>query len=467
MAERGYGQGTVFQRADGTWVGRVEVPPVDGRRQRKSFLGKDRPVVEARLDAWLIANTARPAAPNSRPTPATKRRQYGTGAVFQRADGKYVGRLEAGFTPTGNRRRITVTADTEATCKVRLKEKARQLAVDRNVTVTTRATVRTWSETWLQRHVHEVRPKTYDTDAGAVRKWIVPTIGHRRLEDLTPGDVHAVAAAIRKAGRVSTTARQAHWTLSGMLKAAVQEGHAVPPRVLIVKAPTKAANDRDAIPVEDAKKLVREVLRRPDSARWMCSLMLGMRQGEALGLTWDCVDLDAGEIDVSWQLQSLPYHDRRTKALGFRVPDGYEYRHLTGAWHLTRPKTNKGRRVIPLVPWVRLELARWSSIAPDNPWGLVWSIDDRPVNPRVDRAVWADIQDAAGVTHANGRRYVGHEMRHTTATLLLEHNVDPKTVETLLGHSSIVTSRGYQHVSTVLARQAMESLAGALGLESA
>jgi integrase len=391
----------------------------------------------------------------------TKRRQYGTGSVVKRADGKWVGRLEAGFTATGNRRRLTVIADTEADCKRRLKEKQRQLAVDRQSAVTTRATVRSWSATWLERHVVDVRPSTFTTDQGAVRKWIVPTIGHRRLEDLTPGDVHAVSAAIRQAGRTSTTARQAHWTLLGMLKAAVAEGHMVSPRVLIVRAPAKAANDRDAIPLPDALRLVQEALRRPDAARWICALLQGLRQAEALGLTWDYVDLDAGEIDVSWQLQSLP---RRTDGPGFRVPDGFEHRHLTGSWHLTRPKTSKGRRIIPLDVWVWDALAQWRTVAPENPWGLVWSVDGKPVNPREDRAVWADIQDAAGVTHASGRRYVGHEARHTAATLMLEAKVDPKTVETLLGHSSILTSRGYQHVSTTLGREAMQSGSSRLGL---
>jgi len=73
-----------------------------------------------------------------------------------------------------------------------------------------------------------------------------------------------------------------------------------------------------------------------------------MRQAECLGLTWAAVDLDAGTADISWQLQPVPYADRAAGT--FRMPRGYDARHLVDAWHLSRPKTARGQRIIPLVP---------------------------------------------------------------------------------------------------------------------
>ncbi|MCB1240271.1 MAG: hypothetical protein KDB30_11430 [Tetrasphaera sp.] len=55
-------------------------------------------------------------------------------------------------------------------------------------------------------HATRVRPTTYTTDSGAIRKWIVPTLGHRRLADLTPADTRALRKAITAAGRSTTTA---------------------------------------------------------------------------------------------------------------------------------------------------------------------------------------------------------------------------------------------------------------------
>lgn len=65
-----------------------------------------------------------------------------------------------------------------------------------------------------------------------------------------------------------------------------------------------------------------------------------MRQAECLGLTWDAVDLDNGTLDVSWQLQALPWQDRTRGA--FRVPAGFFARHLTGSYHLSAPRLLPG-----------------------------------------------------------------------------------------------------------------------------
>jgi len=400
------------------------------------------------------------------------RRQYKSGGLRKRADGKWVGTIEAGYTPRGTRRRISVVAATEPEAKRRMEAKQRELLMDGAAPTSGRATVKTWSDTWLTHHVTRVRPSTYGTDAGAVRKWIVPTIGRKRLDTLTPGDMRAVTVAIRKAGLSSTTARHADSVLKKMLKAAMIEGHRVPPNVLLVDAPARAANDRDAIPLADAKALLVEAA-KGNGARWVMALLQGMRQAEVLGLTWDAIDLDAGTLDVSWQLQPLPYIDRKRPELGHRVPDGHEARHLIHAYHLTRPKTGAGQRIIPLVPWTVAALRAWREDGwTDNPWGLLWTgvdtrygrEDVRPLRATVDRAEWLALQDRADVRHASGRHFTLHEARHTTASILLELGVDPEVIKAIMGHSSVLVTRGYQHVNQQMARRAMEDMAAAFGL---
>ena len=51
---------------------------------------------------------------------------------------------------------------------------------------TSRATVKSWSDVWLANRVRIQRPKSYATDKSAVTKWIVPTIGRKRLEGAHP-----------------------------------------------------------------------------------------------------------------------------------------------------------------------------------------------------------------------------------------------------------------------------------------
>lgn len=397
---------------------------------------------------------------------ARTRREHGSGGVYQRSsDGRWIATIEAGTTISGTRRRITVSAKTESECKAKLKKKRQE--IDRDgapaAGVHSSTTVKSWAAEWLKMHVRAVRPKTYATDASSLKRWIIPTIGRRRLAELTPADVRQVTATVTDAGRSSTTARYAQGVLTRMLRAAIVEGHAVPQRVLMTKAPAKAASTRGAIPTEQAKALLAAAAGRSDGSRWVAAFLQGMRQSECIGLTWDCVDFDRGLIDISWQLQQLPYKDRAAGT--FRVPDGYESRQLRLSWHLTRPKTKSGYRALPLLPWLATALQEWRAVAPAGPYGLVWTRPNGdPLSSTDDTNAWVALQEAANVSRPTGDSYTLHEARHTTATLLMEANVPDVVVTSILGHSSIVTSKGYQHAADKQTRDATEQIAGLLGL---
>lgn len=395
-----------------------------------------------------------------------KRRTYGEGSVYQRAsDSRWVGTVEAGYTETGARRRLTVTAKTEAEAKRRLKERRRQLEAEGSP-VTGRTTVKAWADQWLEITARTSRPKTHVTDKGAVSKWIVPTIGHKRLDQLTPADVRAVAAAIRAGNNSTSTLRRYHGVLIRLLKAAIQEGHNVPSRVIAVEAPAPSVTDRQALRTDQAILMLATATQtHPNVSRWGAALLQGMRRAEALGLTWPAVNLDANTLTVSWQLQALPYVDKRDHAKGFRVPDGYEARQLRASLHLVRPKSRAGWRVIPLVPWMSDALAVWREIAPPSPHGLVWpGPDGGPADTRDDFQEWLDLQAEAGVAHPSGRPYFLHEARHTTATLLMELGVPESVRIAIMGHSSIAVTRGYEYASQDEARKALAAVAERLGL---
>lgn len=396
---------------------------------------------------------------------ADRRRSHGSGSVYQRADGRWMGTIEAGFTSSGARRRVAVTAKTKAECRKKLVAKQNQIAAEGLPSVSARVTVQQWSVTWLEMTQMTLRPRPWATGRSAVKQWIIPTIGHKRLEQLSPADIRAVAQAQRKAGRSSSTALRTHVVLTSMLRAAIAEGHQVPRRVLEVKAPAKAVSDRTAMSIPEALAMLQVASHLPHGSRWAMAFLHGMRQGELLGLTWDNVDLDAGLVTVRWELQALPYVEPRNPASGFRIPEGLEVRHLVDGYHLLPPKTRAGFRMVPLVPAMREALADWREIAPDNPWGLVWpTAAGRPANDKHDRQEWYALQGSAGVGHPAGRYYFPHEARHTTATQLLESGVDPHQITALMGHSSILTTRGYQHPGARPALAALEAVAGALEL---
>lgn len=392
-----------------------------------------------------------------------KRQDYGEGSIYQRkSDGRWMATLEAGFTATGARRRVTVSAKTEAEVKKRLKRKKGEIAREGQVLGTSRKTVKAWADEWLEMTARTSRPKTHTTDKGAVRKWIVPTIGHRRLDELTPGDRRAVATAMRTADKPlpPSTQRRYDGVLVRMLKAAVEEGHTVPSRVIAMKPPKASPNDRQAMAFAHALAVLVQIANLPHGSRWVAALLQGMRQAECLGLTWPEVAWPTGDrpgsITISWQLQALPYVDVKRKALGFLVPDDYEARQLVGAWHLVRPKSSAGWRTIPMVPWMADALAAWQKVCPDSPHDLVWpAADGSPRNPRDDQDEWHALQEAAGVAHPSGRPYYPHEARHTTATLLMELGVAESVRILIMGHSSIQVTRGYE---TAEMRHALDGL---------
>jgi len=368
--------------------------------------------------------------------------EYGSGSVYPRKDGRWVGVIEAGYTETGARRRITVTGKTEAAVKRKLRDKRAELRAGEETA--SRLTVKAWADEYLGIRVRELTPKAYNAAANPIRRWIVPTIGHRRLAQLTPRDIRAVHDACRAKDRQPA---DVHRALHAMLNRAVEEGHQVPLRALKVKEPTPEKSDRAAMTVPEGLAVLEVAATLPHGTRWLTTMLYGARQGECLGLTWDAVDFAAGEFVIEWQLQALPYIDRKDKARGFRVPDGYEARRLVDAWHLVRPKSRAGYRVAPLLPAVRDGLLAWREVAPENPWGLVWpTADGRPANNKHDLTEWHALQCTAGIGHPAGRWYHVHECRNFAATMLLEAGVDEHITTALLGHSSVVTSRRYMTV---------------------
>jgi integrase len=378
--------------------------------------------------------------------------------VRQLPDGRYVVQVEGGYTPAGGRRRPKKIAATLEDAKQIRKQMLRAAGAG---TLTVRSvTVKAWADTWLPRQAARLRPGTFKSYRARVTRYIVPTIGRYQLDKLNPGHVRTVTTAVRDAGHGSTTARGVQVILDKMLKDAIRDGHTVPAAVLATEKPRKAINDRGDVDLDAALRLIEEAGKRPESSRWLAALYMGLRQEERLGLEWDRVDLDGGQIDVSWQLANLPYNEPRRPSSGFRIPDGYEHRILWKSYALVRPKTEAGKRPVPLARPVVEQMAKLPHRA-----GLVWArTDGRPISVHDDNAEWRALQDAAGVRHPSGRYYYGHELRHTTGTLLLALGVDEQIRMRIMGHSSVAASRGYAHTNLDMARAAIAAVGERLAI---
>lgn len=398
-----------------------------------------------------------------------KQRSKGTGSIYQNSRGQWVASIEAGWTERGTRRRLTLKARTEAEVRERLAGAQLRIAEEGIITSFSTITVKNWSEEWLIYRQRVVRPGTYVSDRSAVHRWIIPILGHFRLDALTPSIIRRVASEQEHAGLALPTMQRTHSVLSKILTDAVAEGYQVSQRARETSGPGVGPPTRQAISHEDAVKIVSIASARPDVSRWVAALIVGLRPAEALGLTWEMVDLDLATITIAWQLKSLPYFESRNPESGFRVPRGYESKHLVGPYHLVRPKTRAGIRVVPIVPWLIDALSTWKMSAPSSPFDLVWPREDgSPRSPEFDRTQWYELVDEADVliTLPNGstRRPLLYEARHTAATLLLAGGIDDTTIKAVLGHSSMLSTQAYLHSDQTRTQAALATSAKMLGL---
>jgi integrase len=412
------------------------------------------------------------------------RRAHGEGSIYKRGDGMWVGVVELPTGPDGKRRRSKPVYSTDrATVVDKLEKLKGQLSqgldqLDRQLTV------KTWLETWLEEIAPgKVKPHALGGYRSAVKTRIIPAIGQQRIAKLKPADVRQMHKWIRgatytKGGKQvpysTRSVEEAHNVLSSALTDAVTEGVAHRNVCELVAKPSVVSESHGALTSDQARAVLLSALAEKDElvTRWTAGLMLGGRQGELLGLQWDRVNLEQGTLDLAWQLEWLELKDGAAvdDPNRFAVEAGFEHIPLWRGAALTRPKSSLSTRMIPLPePLAAILTVHREKHWVPNPWNLVWTHKHRggkfkgqrtPIGDSVDRNGWRAAQKRAKVS----KPVDVHAMRGTTATLLMEAGVPDKVIQSILGHASVVTTRGYQRVDLSLQRKALGNLDGLLEL---
>lgn len=166
-------------------------------------------------------------------------------------------------------------------------------------------------------------------------------------------------------------------------------------------------------------------------------VLLGLRRGEALGLQWSDIDLTNRLLIVRRQLRSD----------GSRV-------------HLKKPKSAASNRVIALdentAALLRQYRHRCGDLHSGPPKGFVFTNPaGGPLSPDYLTQLFRRLNDDSGLPPVRL-----HDLRHGAASLSLAAGNDLKTVQAMLGHSSIVlTADTYVSALSSLAREAAEATA--------
>lgn len=374
--------------------------------------------------------------------------------------------VNAGIDHTGKPQRREVTSKRKDTLAKKRRAILRDVLNDAYIPGAT-PTLTAWWAYWCDTIASQrVRPRVLANYRSYGRKHITPTIGGKKLDALTVDDIRALHATMRENGASSRTVEAVHNTLHKALADAVREGKLAANVCDRMDKPRAVSRQREALSAAEVRALVNIIDAEPPMwrARWLMALQIGARQGECLGLEWDRVNLTPGaeSVDVSWQVQRVPWNHGRDCVCSEgataakcpeREPDVREDFELRpcyrGVW-FQRPKTAASIRRTPMTPALVAAMRAWREESTGE--GLVFADSrGRPFTSRADTAAWRELCTRAGV------RVVDlHSARHTMVTGLLEAGVDPEIIRQLVGHSTLVSTRHYLHVSQDAARAALD-----------
>ena len=377
-----------------------------------------------------------------------KKRANGEGNIRKRKDGRWEGRYTAGHdSETGKAIYKNVLGKTQAEVKAKLKA-AIQEAQTLDLSKTGKYTVGEWMEVWFEDYAKlKVRPSSHQTYRGYIDNHIRPNIGDIPLEKLTSLDLQKLYKKLLTKGRVerleakgqpkglsTKTVRNIHQILSSALKLAQEQ------RIILTNPaegcalPKVEHREMKTLPVEQLQSFLREARESGVFELYYLELATGLRRGELLGLKWEDIDLQKGDLRVKRQVSRI-----------------------NGEVVEAPLKTKNAYRTLPLAEDTIDVLKEQREKVGSSPW-VFPSPNGGPISPDSVLHMLHRVLKRAGLP-----RVRFHDLRHTFATLALQNGVDIKTVSGMLGHFSAgFTLDTYAHVTGAAQRQAAGKMAAVL-----
>ena len=343
----------------------------------------------------------------------------------------YEARYTAGFDPgTGKQIQRSITDKSKKVVAQKLRAAMADLDAG-TYKAPCKMTVAQWLDIWVAEYLNSVKPLTKHNYNKQVQKHFKPALGAVRLDALDTHTIQRFYNSLSASGLSPKTVKNLHGILHCALQQAIACDYLSRNPADACKLP-KVTNPeiKPLEPVEIAR-LLKEAEQDDYCNLFIVAMFTGMRQGELLGLAWECVDFNSGIITVKQQLQCKD-----------------------GNYFLETPKSGKNRTILPapiVMDALRNQLQRQQKEQEqagkmwDNQFNLVFT--DALGKYLVRRTVvkhFKKISQRAGIS--DDARF--HDLRHSFAVSSLYAGDDIKTVQANLGHATAqFTLDVYGHVT--------------------
>ena len=392
----------------------------------------------------------------------------GAGSIRKRKDGTWEARYCLGNDPvTGKVIRKSVYGKTHKAVAQKLRELT--AAIDKGEYFEpSKITVGQWLTIYEDEHLNNVKYLTAKSYKAQIETHIRPALGNVKLSSLTPVIINKFYNQLLKDGQTvpkrdangkimkdksgktiterapmsGKSIRNIHGILTKCLSTAVDMEmlKTNPCERLKNKLPRKEQSEIVPLTDEQIKQFLHELEREEYKRLFQCILFLGLRESEAIGLTWDCVDFDKGTVTIKQQLIKRPKAD--------------------GGYTIASTKSSKVRIIKPAQYVLDvLKKRRTEQIQERLSSGKLWqgfqSADEQQTAFCFTTAIGEHLCPQTVYNHYKKiAERIGapdsrvHDLRHTHATVALQEGINPKTVSENLGHySTAFTMDVYGHVS--------------------
>ena len=374
---------------------------------------------------------------------ATKKAN-GSGTIRKRADGRWEGKYTLGYDPkTGKLIRKSVYGKTQKEVRLALSKIVSEMDSG-TYAEPSKMKVSQWLDEWLASYTMNIKPATRSAYEEHIRVHIKPSLGDIPLKQLSTRDIQQLYTNLLKERELSPkTVRNIHGVLHRTLEQAKLLGYIRVNPADAAVTPRVEKKQVETLDAEDIGKFLAAIRGTKYEYPLFVAVFTGLRQGELLGLTWDCVDFEHGMLLINKQ------HNRVKGDTEFRFASlkNDKARVLTAADEVMEVlKLQKERQTA----WAAALGDGWS-----NPDHLVFTTEfGRYIN---DKILYQNFKRIMRKLGKPDLRF--HDLRHTYAVNSLRAGDDIKTVQENLGHATAsFTLATYAHATPGMKRESAKRM---------